>query len=196
MMSGHLTTSLSDQFVSTDAGRRGVRLAARALVTTATAAVFLSMACVSASAAPGDESADTVVANVGVSSSITLSGLTGEFTLNGLPGDTVAEEDAVTFNVNTNNVGGYNVTVQSQSAALVATLPANPDSIPIEELGVRNAGAAAYTPVSSTAPFIINTKATRSAEGGDAYSHDYSVDIPFVSDDTYTATLDYVATAL
>jgi hypothetical protein len=176
----------------TSAKARGYRLVARTVLTTATAAAFIGLAGVSASAAPGDDSADTVVANVGVNSSITLSGLTGQFTLNGLPGDTVAEEDAVSFNVNSNNVGGYNVTVQSETA----TLAANTDAIPIGALGVRTAGAAAYTPVSSTAPFIINTKAARSAAGGDDYSHDYTVDIPFVADDTYTATLDYVATAL
>lgn len=195
-MAGMFDTSLAGPGTTGQRGGRGVRLAARALFSAAVAAAFLGASTLSASAAPGDESSDTVVANVGVSSSISLMGLTGQFTLNGLPGDTAFEEDAVAFTVETNNVGGYNVTVQAESPTLVATLPANPDSIPIGALGVRNAGEAAYTPMSSTAPFIINTKSTRAAEGGDAYSHDYSVDIPFVADDTYSATLDYVATAL
>jgi len=190
------TSPLSGQTVAPHSGSHYARLAARALVTTAAAAAFLTAATLSASAAPGDQSDDTVVANVGVSSAITLSGLTGTFTLNGLPGDTVAEDDAVGFTVNTNNLGGYNVTIQAESPTLEATAPTNTDSIPIENLGVRTAGTAAYTPVSATAPFIINTKASRSAAGGDEYSHDYTVDIPFVADDTYSATLDYVATAL
>ena len=196
MMSGNATTFISSQATTPDDGWRSVRLVARALVGTATAAVFLSMATLSASAAPGDADDGTVTANVGVSSSITLTGLTGEFTLEGLPGATIADEDAVAFNVNTNNIGGYNVTVQAETPTLVPTVETNTDSIPIRNLSVRDATKTEYTPLSNTTALVVNTKATRSVAAGDDYSHDYSVDIPFVADDTYSATLNYVATAL
>lgn len=151
---------------------------------------------VSASAAPGDTSADTTIAKVQVTTAITLNGLTPEFTLVGLPGATVTSNGAVTMNVETNNLAGYAVTVQSQTSTLVATDPGNPDSIPIGALSVRETNVSGLTAMSDIVPATVHSQATRSAQGGDDISNDYEVVIPFVNEDTYTATLDYIATTL
>ena len=147
----------------------------------------------SASAASDTGSTD---AHVQVNSSIVLSGLTDEFTLTGIPGATVPGLGVVDFNVETNNFAGYNVTVQSRTSTMVGDLPLNADSIPIGALSVRENDTIPYTAVSSASPVTVHTQATRSAEGGDDLSNDYSVAIPFVNQDTYTATLDYIAATL
>jgi hypothetical protein len=167
---------------------RGLAVAAAAGLLAAVAAQL------PAAAAPGDRSADTTIANVGVSSSITLAGLTPSFALNGAPDDTVTSTNAVSYSVLTNNVGGYTVGV---TAAADALLPVgdSTDSIPIENLAVRPNGADDFTPLSSTDAVTLRDKATRSDAAGDSYSDDYQVDIPFVADDTYSVTLNYVATA-
>ena len=174
---------------------RGFRLATRAVVTTATAAAFVGLASVSASAAPGDTSTDSVVANVNVNSVITLNLDQSNFDLNGTPGSTVSGDGSVTGLVTTNNAAGYSVGVQAAAATLQPTLGTNTDTIPIADLQVANA-AGAYTPLSNTAPVITNTQATRSALTGDAFSDDYKVNIPDVNSDTYSVTLNYTATAL
>lgn len=145
-------------------------------------------------AAPGDQSADTTVARVAVNSAITLQGLTPSFTLTGLPGATVTELGAVAYTVLTNNVGGYTVTVQAEAAALTPA-GASPDTIPVGALSVRPSGGGAYTPLSDTSPLTLHDSDARSDSDGDDYSDDYQVDIPFVADDTYSVTLDYIATA-
>lgn len=167
----------------------------RGFALVATAGLLVVGSQLPAAAAPNDTSADTTTANVGVSSSITLSGLTPAFTLTGLPGATVAETDAVAYNVNTNNVGGYAVNVQAAAAALTPAGTSS-DTIPIDDLSVRDgSGTGAYTALSNTSAVTLHTKDTRSVQAGDDYTDDYSVAIPFVASDTYSVTLDYVATA-
>lgn len=161
------------------------------------AALICAVGAQSAFAAPGDHSDATTQANVGVNSSITLAGLTPSFELNGLPAATLSQDNAVSYTVTTNNVGGYVVTVQAAAATLEPTLhiPANTDSIPIGALKVRPHGTGSYTALSNTAAVTLRTLTARSAPGGDGYGDDYQVTIPFVADDVYTATLNYVATA-
>jgi len=168
----------------------------RGLLTTAALAALVGAGALPASAAPGDVSRATTVVNVGVSSAINLTGLTPSFALNGLPGTTVAHSNVVEMTVATNNATGYAVTVQAERDTLDPSRAGNPDSIPIAALHVREANTTAYTSVNNTTPVTVHTQATRSAVGGDAIRNDYSVDIPFVNDDTYSVTLDYVATAL
>lgn len=171
--------------------------AVRGLLAVGAAAALMATVAVPASAAPGDTSADTTQANVEVTTAIALTALTTAFTITGAPLATVAEVGAVTMNVDTNNLAGYAVTVQAAAATLVAvTPPANADTIPIAALSVRETGTTPYTPLSSTAPVTVHSQATRSALGGDPISNDYSVDIPFVNEDTYTVTLNYIATTL
>jgi hypothetical protein len=174
---------------------RGYRLVARTVLVTATAAAFVGMSSVSASAAPGDISEASVVANVNVNSTINLALDQGSFTINGTPNSSEDKTGAVTGTVTTNNAAGYSVGVQAAAAALRPSTGANTDSIPIANLEVSDA-AGAFTPVSNTAPVITTTKATRSALTGDAFSDDYRVDIPDVNSDIYSVTLNYTATAL
>ncbi|HYQ62516.1 hypothetical protein [Actinophytocola sp.] len=149
-----------------------------------------------AAAAPGETDTGTTTANVAVNSAIALTGATPSFTLTGLPGATVTTNGAVTFNVETNNLAGYAVTVQSQTTTMTPGVAGNTDSIPIGALSVRETDGTAFIPVSGTAPVTVDAKDTRSAQGGDALSNDYEIVIPFVNEDTYSATLDYIATTL
>lgn len=172
---------------------RGLRVTARALLTTATAAAFVGAASLSASAAPANE--DSVVANVGVSSVITLNVTQSDFDLNGIPESRVVGDDAVTGTVTTNSATGYTVSVQAAADNLHASAAGNLDSIPIAALQVVDAEDD-YVPLSNTTSVITHTQATRSALTGDAFSDDYRVDIPDVNSDTYSVTLNYTATAL
>lgn len=176
---------------------RGFRIAARTVLTTATAAAFLGAASLSASAAPNDTAVDSVTANVNVDSTITLTVDQTSFDLDGTGGTTVTETNQVTGTVTTNNQAGYSVGVLAAAAALVPADPlANTDTIPIGNLSTHNADNSAYVALSTTVPVITTTKATRSALAGDAFSDDYEVVIPDVNSDTYSVTLDYTATAL
>lgn len=174
------------------------RALVRRVVAIAGVGLLLAGASSTAFAAPGDTTdTDTTQANVVVQSDITLTGLTDQFTLTGLPNSTAALTSAVTMNVETNNVAGYTVTVQSASDSLDPADPvANPDVIPIGALSVRETGTTGYTPVSDAAAVTVHSQDERSADGGDAIANDYSVDIPFVNADTYITVLNYVAATL
>lgn len=163
----------------------------------AATAAIIAVTGLSASAAPGDTADGSTVGNVTVQSAISLTALTPSFNLTGLPGATVLGTAATTFNVETNNIGGYAVTVTAATASLLpADTTANPNVIPISALSVRETGTTPFTPVSNVTPTTVHTQPTRSAEGGDTLSNDYRVVIPFVNEDTYSVTLDYVATTL
>jgi hypothetical protein len=146
----------------------------------------------------GAEDTGSTDGSVEVTAAITLTGLPAGFTLAGIPGATVSTgATPVTFNVETNNIGGYAVTVQGAAATLTGVVVGNTDSIPIGALSVRETTIETiYTPLSSTVAVPVHSQTDRSAEGGDDLSNDYQVVIPFVSSDTYTVTLDYVATTL
>jgi hypothetical protein len=175
--------------------RRGVRLG----VIAASASALLVVATAGTASADPVTDTGSTTANVAVNSSITLTGLTPSFTLTGMPGDVVTADEAVGFTVETNNLAGYNVTVRSATATLVHTALGNADYIPIGALEVRETNLAtpgAFTPVLSTGTVTVHSQSTRSAEGGDELSNDYKVTIPFVNQDTYSATLNYVAGTL
>ena len=182
---------------STPDRRRGHRTAARVVLTAATAAAFVGLATASASAAPGDVSEASVVANVNVNSTITLALDQANFDLNGTPNSTVSKTGAVTGSLTTNNAAGYSIGVVAAAATLQPHLNGNTDSIPIGSLEVADA-AGDYTPLGNDeeAPVITNTRAVRSALAGDDFSDDYRVNIPDVNSDTYSVTLNYTATAL
>jgi hypothetical protein len=140
----------------------------------------------------GDTSSTT--AEVEVNSSITLSGLPASFTLTGDPNTTVTSNGAVTMNVLTNNLLGYQVTVQAASNVLTGSV-GNSNTIPIANLKVRETGAPVFTPMSNLVT-VVHAQLNRSGSSGDTISNDYQVDIPFVNSDTYTVSLDYVASTL
>lgn len=156
--------------------------------------VITGLAVASSGGAPAlaSTSSGSTTANVTVLSSITLSGLTSSFTLTGNIGTTQTQNGAVTMNVLTNNLTGYNVTVQSASATLAGS-GGNPDSIPIANLKVRETGGVAFVAVSNLLPFVVHAQITPSAGAGDSVSNDYQVVIPNVRADTYSVTLNYVA---
>lgn len=139
---------------------------------------------------------DTTVVHVGVDPAIALSGLTSAFTLNGAPGGTITENGAVTMNVQTNNIGGYSVTVRSETPTLVAGAVGNVDAILIDLLHVRETGTTTFQPMSNLNPVMVHLQGGRSVPAGDVISNDFLVDVPFVATDTYSATLDYVVTTL
>ena len=178
--------------------RRGSRFAARAFVTTGTAVLFVGIAGVPAFAEPGVEDTGSTTANVAVASSISLDALTSAFTITGAPGATVTSNDAVTMTVATNNFAGYSVTVVAGAASMTGSVGYT-DEIPISALKVRESAvgdAGAFTDMSSTTPVTTHTQATSSGVAADPLSNDYQVVIPTVEADTYTATLNYVATTL
>jgi len=174
--------------------KRGGRTLARGLVTTAVAAALVTGmgGVASAVTSPG-----TTTGNVAVTSAIALTVNTASFTLTGVPGSAPVNAAAVTYSVTTNNLAGYAVTVQAATATLAATATGNADSIPIAALSVKgDATGAVYTPVSNTTAVTVHTQATRSASTGDNLTNGYQVAIPFVNQDTYHVTLDYVASTL
>ncbi len=121
-----------------------------------------------------------------------LSGLSSSFTLTGQPGDTVSLDDAVVGTVVTNSLSGYSVTVQAEDDQLRGSSPGNTDTIPIDLLEVRANGTSAWTPLSATTATRVGGSDSASAPGGDAVSNDAQIQIPDVSSDTYSGTLDYV----
>lgn len=86
---------------------------------------------------------------------ITLTALTPDFTMTGIPGQTV-QSGPVTYNVETDNLKGYTVTVLSDSATM-DPLGASPDVIPIADLTVRETGTTADTAMSNTAAVNVHT---------------------------------------
>jgi hypothetical protein len=60
---------------------------------------------------------------------------------------------------------------------------------------VRETGASQFRPLSASTPLVVHRQNVPSAPGGDAISNDFRIQIPFVSSDTYSATLDYIASA-
>jgi uncharacterized repeat protein (TIGR01451 family) len=127
---------------------------------------------------------------------IAVSDLTGSFTLAGDPDTTVSQQGAVTMTVTTNSPTGYAVTVQPGGTQLVPDTPGNPDRIPITDLGVRLSGTPTYTALVPGTPVTVYSQDRASSPTGDGISNDYSVHVPFVRSDTYSATLDYVANTL
>lgn len=125
--------------------------------------------------------------------SLTLTDLTSAFTLTGEPGSTATQDGAVTMTVTTNSTDGYTVAVQGASPTLTAATPGNGDTIPVGSLLVRGPGTSGFQPLSDVAAVGVYSQEQASAPDGDAVSNDYAIDIPFVTSDTYSTTLDYIA---
>ncbi|WP_214109610.1 hypothetical protein [Acrocarpospora catenulata] len=145
-------------------------------------------------AAADTDTGDTT-ANVEVTSSITLSDLTAAFTLTGSPGQTPTQP--VSMRVTTNNFAGYNVTVAPATANLAGAIVGNTDVIPSSDLEVQGpAQAATFAALTFGTPLVVATKESPSAEAGDVINNTYRMAIPFVRPDTYTTTLNYIASTL
>ncbi|GIH25450.1 hypothetical protein Aph01nite_37600 [Acrocarpospora phusangensis] len=147
------------------------------------------------SPALADTDTGTTTANVEVTSSITLSDLTASFTLTGAPTDTPSTQ--ISMKVTTNNFAGYNVTVAPATANLTGAIAGNSDVIPAGLLQVKGTGVgAAFTGLTFGTPLVVHTQDNASVAAGDTINNDYQITIPFVRPDTYTTTLNYVATTL
>ncbi len=136
-----------------------------------------------------------VIANVEVYPALELDITTSSFTLYGLPGDQPEADDAVALHVFTNNPDGYQVSIWALGADLTGSGTGNTGTIPVTDLSVRENGTTAWNAV-STATVQVYTQATPSAGGqGDALSNDweFNVPIPAVSPDTYSDTIEYMA---
>jgi hypothetical protein len=161
----------------------------------ATVLGLVAVAALPAGQALAASSPGTTIANVDVTGAIVLSNLTPSFTLTGSPADSPFEIGAVHMDVFTNNTSGYNVTVQPETDLLPAA-PGNTDTIPVSDLSVRETTTGTYQALSLDSPVTVFTKSARSiAAPGDALSNDYEFNtpIPDVTSDTYSATLDYIA---
>ena len=146
--------------------------------------------CAADSVDPGCATSTPIAAGT-----LTLSDLTPSFTLTGLPDSTVTTDGALTMTVTTNNPAGYVVTVQAATAVLASATTANPATIPIDALRVRETGRSSFQTLSTNAASVVHQQDGPSAPGGDAVSNDYQVQIPDVSSDDYSATLDYVVSS-
>jgi hypothetical protein len=149
-----------------------------------------------ATPAQADDATGDTRANVVVTGAITLTALTGAFTLSGTPNAVVENPGAVTMLVTTNSFAGYTVTVEPVEDALTGAIGSNTDSIPIGDLNVKLTSASLYSPLTFGTPLEVFRKTSPSAPAGDSISNDYKITIPFVQPDTYSATLEYVATTL
>ncbi|MFG1867237.1 DUF7927 domain-containing protein [Micromonospora arborensis] len=141
----------------------------------------------------GGGSAACTATVVVAAQSITLSGLPAGFTLTGRPQQVVGQPEAVTMTVTTNSPTGYAVTVRGLTPELVGANPANPYTIPIENLRVRESGTSVFRELSDVTPVVVHRQSGPSAPGGDAIGNDYEVSIPAVVADEYSTTLEYVA---
>jgi len=157
-----------------------------------------ALAAVPASSASADTDAANTIITVTVDTAITLTALTPAFTLTGIPGETATTgATPVTMTVTTNNFAGYNVTVQAAAASLTGAAGGNTDTIPTSDIEVDGpVQAGAFAPLSDTVPLIVATKPAASAVGGDTITNNYRISIPFVQPDSYTGTLNYIATTL
>ncbi|GAA2014282.1 DUF11 domain-containing protein [Nakamurella flavida] len=127
---------------------------------------------------------------------LTLTGLTSSITLRGLPDSQVTLDGAVVMTVLTNSATGYLVTVRARGDRLTGTTPGNTDTIPIGRVGVRGtAQGGDFASLSADTPVVVGERAGPASPGGDAVSNDYRVDIPFVDQDTYSGTLEYIVGA-
>ena len=80
---------------------------------------------------------------------------------------------------------------------LTGAISGNTDVIPSNDLEVSGpAQGGAFVHLAFGTPTVVATKASASAAGGDTITNDYRITIPFVRPDTYTGTLNYVATTL
>jgi len=190
-MNDNLRTIQRPRNSATDLLHRSVPPVASLL---AVAGLALASVVVTTAGAQADTSSGSTTANVVVGSTIVLSNLTPSFTLTGNPGDTPTA--TVSMTVTTNNFAGYAVTVQAASPELAPTIPGSTTSIPITDLDVREANVGSFTPMSSTTPTQVHSQPTASAAGGDTVTNNYEMTIPFVRSDTYTATLNYIASTL
>jgi hypothetical protein len=144
---------------------------------------------------PGTESGCTATTDI-VEQTLTLTDLTGSFVLAGTPASTVTDVGVVTMTVTTNSPTGYQVTVQAAAGELASTTPGSTDTIPIENLSVRETGTVPFQSLSDVESVLVHSQTGPSEPGGDLLSNDYQVTIPLtIMTGDYVGTLNYVVIA-
>lgn len=150
------------------------------------------MAGAVAGASPALAQTDTAQteAEIVVESTISIT-VDADFQLTGASG-TLADT-TVEFTV-TNNDGGFTVEVQPDAPNLLPPDPVeNTDVIPFSDLEVFDIDDATFVPLDPGNPITIYTS-DDPAPTGDTQQHDYQIEMPFVTPDSYTGTITYTAT--
>jgi hypothetical protein len=180
--------------------RHTARLVQRGLLAAAVAAAFTGALAGSASANPPN---DTTVAEVNVSTGITITGLTPSFTLSGAPGEVVNTGNApVIYNISSNDPAGYRVTVTAAAPVMtsVSGVPPATHTFPIQDLTVRDGSTSAFDPstfqpmTDARSGVVVHSQSVPSDRLGDDLSTDFQIRIPTVPLGLYQATLNYLAT--
>ena len=127
-------------------------------------------------------------------STVSLSDLTETVELAGPPDTTVTRNGAVTMTIDSNNPGGYAVTVQGAADQLVSADNSITSTIPLSELLFRETGTTLFQAL-TTDPQLVHDRFTVTAPGGDAVSSDYQMHLPYADPGTYSVTLEYLVTA-
>lgn len=163
------------------------KLPRRTLTTAGSLLLAGGLAAAMFAGAPALAQTAPVTAQATVGNAISLTADDATVALNGVPGD---ETTALSGLVATsNNLAGYNVTVQAAAANMAGVAVGNTDVIPVGSLSVGGAAA------SNTAPVQIHTQATKSADLGDAIPVAYALTMPYVNADVYSVGLTFTATA-
>ena len=152
-----------------------------------------SVGLVALPASATDTLPEPIDVHISVGEGITLSVLHADAYLQGVPGEMADnDDDPASYNVLTNNASGYQVTVQALDDKLLPPDPdSNPDSIPISALKVYDGHG--YQSLSKTAAVTVWDQESRSADLGDVHDAEFMMEIPVVSDATYSVTLEYIA---
>ena len=127
-------------------------------------------------------------------STVALSDLTSTVELAGPADATVTRNGAVTMTIDSNNPGGYSVTVQGEADQLVSADNSITGTIPLSDLLFRETGSTLFQPL-TTDPQLLHDRTGATAPDGDAVSSDYQMHLPYVDPGSYTATLEYLVTA-
>lgn len=169
--------------------RRTGRLILRGSLALAMGAATLGMMGGPASAA--DSPVGGITVSVAVLDGLTLSMVDTGIWLVGAPG--ADARDGLDYKVETNNPTGFTVAVHATSPTLVGS-ENSLNTIPMSVLKVRDEDGA-YVDVSQEAVTVYR-QSVESADGGEELITDFQMLIPVVMPDTYTGTLDYIASGL
>ena len=172
--------------------RRTGRLVLGGFLSLAMAAASVGLVAGPASAADSLPEDGVIHVLVTVEEGITFSSTTEDIHLEGAPGENVDNSHyPASFNVLTNSINGYDVTVRSQSSVMEPVDPlVNSHRIPISALSVNDGNS--YVPLTTDAQTVW-TQDTPSANLGDNRDHDFNLDIPSVKAADYSVTLEYIA---
>jgi hypothetical protein len=171
-----------------DGLRPGVGRLFRAAMVTVMGAALLVVPVGAASA----DTSGSVEAEIVIASGLLLVGLPSGVSLTGQPGDLASETVPFTYQVFSNDMAGYTVTVQAAEDKMYA---GSSDFITVDRLEVQDGAVTpshSWTAMSSLSAVSVYSRASRSETDGDNLSTNFQMSLPVVAAGTYTMTLDYV----